>query len=116
MGRFENLFIWQRARELAKAVHLATQHYRNDANLRDQMRRAAISIAANIAEGSERASVPDFRRFLAMARASCGELRSHVHLSLDARHLDAATHERLVDQASRLGRMISAMIAWAERR
>jgi four helix bundle protein len=47
MGRFESLIIWQRARELAKAVHTATRYYRNDANLRDQMRRAAISIAAH---------------------------------------------------------------------
>ncbi|MBA3709046.1 MAG: four helix bundle protein [Planctomycetes bacterium] len=115
MGRFENLVIWQRARELAKIVHHTTRDFRNDANLRDQMRRAAISIAANIAEGSERISRPDFRRFLSIARASCGELRSHVHLALDADHIDQPQHLELIDRCSRLGRRISAMITWTER-
>ncbi len=115
MGRFENLVIWQRARELAKMVHDTTREFRNDASLRDQMRRAAISIAANIAEGSERASRPDFRRFLSIARASCGELRSHLYLALDAKHIDPACHIELIDHCNGLGRRISAMIAWTER-
>ncbi len=115
MGRFENLEIWKRARVLAKLVHQCTRAFRNNANLRDQMRRAAISIAANIAEGSERASLPDFRRFLAIARASCGELRSHLYLALDAEQIDASVHEDLIDHAENLGRMITGMIAWTER-
>ncbi len=115
MGRFENLDIWKRARELAKAIHHCTRGFRNDANLRDQMRRAVISIAANIAEGSERASLPDFRRFLSIARASCGELRSHLHLALDAEHIDESVHAELIDDANSLGRMITGMIAWTER-
>jgi four helix bundle protein len=116
MSRFEDLVIWQRARVLAKAVHDATRHFHNDANLRDQMRRAAISIAANIAEGSERGTIPDFRRFLTIARASCGELRSHLHLALDIGFLAAPVHAHLVDHSQQLGRMITSMIAWTERR
>ena len=60
-----------------------------DRELKDQMRRAALSVMANIAEGSERATAADFRRILGIAHGSCGELRSHLVAAMDDRLMGA---------------------------
>ncbi|MBA3708080.1 MAG: four helix bundle protein [Planctomycetes bacterium] len=110
MCGFERLVIWQRARQLSHKIREAAKNFRDDAYLGDQMRRAAISIAANIAEGSERGSAADFRRFLIMAKASCAELRSHLYLALDDQHIDHQRFEQLLQNVSDLGRMMTAFI------
>ncbi|MBA3709942.1 MAG: four helix bundle protein [Planctomycetes bacterium] len=110
MCGFERLVIWQRARQLSHKIREVAKSFRDDAYLGDQMRRAAISIASNIAEGSERGSAADFRRFLIMAKASCGELRSHLYLALDDHHIDTQRFHELLNDVSVLGRMMTAFI------
>ena len=81
--RFRKLIVWQRAVELAAAVHrgAAAMRGRDRADLADQMRRAALSIPANIAEGNGRRSRADYLRFLGIAAGSLAELESHVELA-----------------------------------
>ena len=110
MTSFEGLLIWQNARAMRIAVRDLTENMR-DAVLRDQMCRAALSIMNNIAEGSERPSRIDFRRFLGMARGSCGELRNQLIIAVDDGWLASDTHAELNDALIRLGKMISAMMA-----
>ena len=80
--RFRKLIVWKRSMALAKEVHvLASQlRGRDRVALADQMRRAAMSIPANIAEGNARNTRPDYLRFLAMAAGSLAELETHLEL------------------------------------
>lgn len=77
---FEDLEIWQRAIDLAISVRKLTKYpaLRDDPDLRSQMRRAAVSIPSNIAEGYERSSAKDSFRFYSIAKASAGELRTQI--------------------------------------
>jgi len=80
-----------------------------DFDLRRQIRRAAISIMANIAEGFERNRATEFHQFLSMAKASCAELRSHLYVAFDAKHIEDKTFTNLLGQAEGLGRILGAL-------
>lgn len=71
-NRFEELEVWQKARELTKSVYMLTKNsqFQRDLRLKNQMRDAGVSIMSNIAEGFSRQSAKDFCRFLYIARAS----------------------------------------------
>ncbi|MGJ8673039.1 four helix bundle protein [Rubritalea sp.] len=77
---FEELDVWKRSCQLAVDVY-TTLHSSKDYGLKDQMQRAAVSIASNIAEGSERVSTPEYIRFLRIAKASCAELRTQLYIA-----------------------------------
>jgi four helix bundle protein len=84
--RFEDLFAWQRARELSRNVHHLCRQPKlaRDFNLCDQLRRSARSVKDNIAEGFKRGGHKEFRRFLLISSASCAEVRSHLYTAQDA--------------------------------
>jgi four helix bundle protein len=109
MANFTNLRVWQQARELMKLVSLATADMRAEGDLKSQMRRAAISVASNIAEGAER-SDRDFCRFLAIARGSNAEVEAQVTIAGDMGCLDPVTVARLLDQTDHIGRMITNLM------
>ena len=70
---FEDLIAWQKARELTKAVYrmTAAKEFNRDFSLKDQMRRASVSVMSNIAEGFDRGGRAEFHQFLVIAKASC---------------------------------------------
>ncbi len=109
---FEDLRTWQLARELVSQVYRLTdgQRFKNDLGLREQMRRAAVSCTANIAEGFERGSNREFVRFLYMARGSAGELRSHIYLARDLNYLDQPEFQMLQESAVVLSRSVYSFI------
>ena len=74
--RFEDIAAWQTGRSLIQAVYQISKNgaFASDRGLRDQMRRAAVSITSNIAEGFERSNNKEFRRFLSFAKGSAGEV------------------------------------------
>ena len=76
--RFEDLISWQKARELNRLIYKASNNgaFAKDYGLRDQLRRASISVMSNIAEGFERKTPKDFAHILDQAKGSCGEVRS----------------------------------------
>jgi four helix bundle protein len=108
---FEQLLIWQEARRLTHSVYLLTaaKPWHSDRSLRDQVRRAAVSIMANIAEGFERGSQREFARFLAIAKGSAGELRSHFYAAEDLGYARAADLRSLRQHAAMLARQIQSM-------
>ncbi len=88
--RFEEIQAWQLGRELNRAIYRLTSASASarDFGLRDQIRRAAISVTSNIAEGHGRRSPRDFARFLDIAAGSVSEVQSQLYLALDLSYLD----------------------------
>jgi four helix bundle protein len=106
---FEDLEIWKDARLLTKAVYQLTRDvkFAKDFALRDQIRRAAVSVMSNIAEGFERGGNQEFIQFLYVAKASCGEVRSQLYVALDQSYVTPKD----CDDASKSFRRLSIMIS-----
>jgi four helix bundle protein len=109
---FEELDVWKNARLLAKEIYGATAKngFQKDFGLRDQLRRAAVSIVSNIAEGFERSGNPEFVRFLYIAKGSAGEVRAQ----LDLAYMDTPRFEMLNESVLRVSRQLSALIKYLE--
>jgi len=114
--RFEEIEAWQTARELTRRIYEVSGGgaFARDYGLRDQMRRAAVSIMSNIAEGFESGTQPLFIRYLRYAKASAGEVRAQLYVGLDARYLTDAEFEELFDLADKCSRQLSRFIAYLE--
>lgn len=113
--RFEDLPVWKAAMELAQQIYTITRDrfFSQPGDLRDQLRRAALSVSNNIAEGFERGSTAELIAFLYIARGSAGEVRSMLHFverSPDADHLKSQISD-LKSLAESCSRQIRA---WAD--
>jgi four helix bundle protein len=111
---FEDLNVWKQARQLTQEVYRLTKTEKcfKDFGLRDQIRRAAISVMSNIAEGFERGGNQEFVQFLYVAKASCGEVRSQLYVALDQGYATANDSEKLLQLFRRLSGMISNLITY----
>ena len=109
---FRQLTVWNRAMVLATQVYAATGkgEIRRDWALRDQMRRAAISIPSNIAEGNERETDADACRFFAFAKGSAGELSTQLEIGLTVGALDEAAARPLIASCEEVARMLRSLI------
>lgn len=106
--KFEDLFVWQKSRELTRRVYDLTRSKQwTDRSLADQIQRASVSVMSNIAEGFERGSKPEWIQFLYIARGSCGEVRSQLYAALDLGLVTQASF----DQVSGLATFVSRLIA-----
>lgn len=111
MARFTNLRVWQEARTLLRLVSQATQNMRPEGDLKSQLRRAAISIVSNIAEGSEHRSDREFHRFLVMANASNAELLAQTMIAQDIECLEPTVADQITAQCGIVGRMLNRLMA-----
>jgi four helix bundle protein len=111
---FEDLEVWKEARNLAREVYQITQDaaFSRDFGLRDQIRRAAVSVMSNIAEGFDRAGNQEFIQFLYVARGSCGEVRSQLYVALDQEYIGQSTFEDIMKSSKRLSVMLSNFVAY----
>ena len=111
---FEDLEIWKDARLLTRGIYQLTKDlkFSKDFALRDQIRRAAVSIMSNIAEGFERGGNQEFVQFLYIAKASCGEVRSQLYVALDQGYATSNDSEKLLQLFRRLSGMISNLITY----
>lgn len=114
--RFEDIKSWQQGRELCKLVYQLTRkgEFRRDWGLQDQMRRAAVSIVSNIAEGFESQNDSTFVRYLYIAKASSGELRAQAHVAQDQGYISADESQALRGLAGDVSRLISGLIAYLQ--
>jgi four helix bundle protein len=112
--RFEDIEAWQKAREPARAVYAASSEgpLARDFGLRGQMRRAAISVMSNIAEGFERGGDVEFRRFLPMAEGSAGEVKAQLFVALDAGLIDNTQFDSLCQMATETGYLIGGFMRY----
>jgi len=106
---FEDLMVWQKGIELVKQVYLLTGEgsLSKDFGLKDQIRRAAVSVPTNIAEGFERASRKEYLLFLNIAKGSAGEVRSLLRVALEVGYLDRARYGQLRESVLELSRYLS---------
>lgn len=105
---FEDLRVWQMAIEFVKRIYLVTAQgeLKRDFGLKDQLRRAAVSIPTNIAEGFERSSRKEYLLFLNIAKGSAGELRSLCRVAFDVGYFTAPTYEKLRNGAIVISRSL----------
>lgn len=116
--RFEEIEAWQKARELAKAIYAISNEgpFARDLGLRDQIRRAVVSVMSNIAEGFERGGNVEFRRFLAIAKGSAGEVKAQLYVALDAGMLTRTQFESLYKLATDVGNLIGGFMRYLRNR
>ena len=112
--RFEELESWQGARALVQEIYAVSSNGRfyRDLILRDQIRRAAVSMMANIAEGFSRRSNREFVQFLFMAKASAAETQSHLYVALDQGYLNEKQFRFLYERTETYARQVSALITY----
>jgi len=109
---FRGLLVWQRAKTLAVAVYGLTKDERlkRDFSLADQLRRSAVSVASNIAEGDERESNRDSIRFFLIAEGSLAELATQLEIAQAVGCLTREQTQPLLSQTIELGKMLGALI------
>ena len=115
--RFEDLIAWQKARKLATEIYRASSvgDFSKDFGLRDQIRRAAVSVMSNVAEGFDRGSRAEFHQFLVIAKASCAEVRSQLYVAQDVLYITTENFARLNEQTEELSKIIGGLRASVQR-
>ena len=111
--KFEDLIAWQKARELAKQIYQFTDvgKFSTDYGLRDQIRRASVSVMSNIAEGFERSGQSEFHHFLVIAKASCAEVRSQLYIAKDIGYLSENVFSELMNLAIEVSKITGGLRA-----
>ena len=114
--RFEDIQSWQKARELTRIVYKVSGQgaFARDFGLRDQIRRAAVSVMANIVEGFDAGSDAEFIRFLRYARRSASEVQSHLYIALDQDYLGQPQFNEMYETAAETKRLIGGFIRYLE--
>ena len=107
--KFEDLICWQKAKDIAVITYKYFKQNR-DFGFKDQIQRAAVSVSNNIAEGFERKSNKEFTQFLYIAKGSCGELRSMLHIALDLEYLNKSQFDDLYNKSFEDAKIISGLI------
>ena len=112
--RFEDIEAWKEARKLVNRVYgfCSVNEFKKDHSLVDQIRRAAISIMANITEGFARKGNKEFIQFLFIAKSSAAELQSHLYVALDQKYINEDTFDELYQDADKIQRQLSNFIKY----
>lgn len=111
-SKFTDLEVSKVTRTLIREIYELTGkgEFRKDFGLREQIRRAAVSILSNIAEGKARGSGKDFAKFLYIARGSCTEVQAQLIVVLDLGYISNETWESMNDECDHIERMLSSLI------
>ena len=115
--RFEDIEAWQDARRLTNMVYQLSNEGRfaRDFALKDQIRRACISITSNIAEGFERGGPAEFRQFLSISKASSGEVRSQLYLAKDQGYITETQFEEIRTLLENINKKLFGLIKYLNR-
>lgn len=112
--RFEDIQAWQEARNFVKNIYALTNegNITKDYSLRDQVRRASVSVMSNIAEGFERDTDNEFKRFLYISKASAGEIRSLLYVMRDLSYISNERYKDLNDNILEISRLLGGLIKY----
>jgi four helix bundle protein len=108
---YRDLIAWRKATQLAVEIYRVTQKFPKDElyGLTSQMRRAAVSVASNIAEGKGRYSRKEFAQFLYRARGSLLELETQLFIARELHYLEPLAFRRMEDRTNELGRILHGL-------
>ena len=111
-GGFRDLEVWRRSKDLAVKIYNISSvgTLGKDYSLREQLRRAAVSVASNIAEGDERGSDKEAVRFFYIAKGSLAELRTQLEIACEIGYLSSRIFDEIDGECEQLGRMIGSLI------
>jgi len=112
---FEDLEVWKKACRLSVDVYRQLKDVR-DYGIKDQMCRASVSIASNIAEGSERKSKADFVRFLRISMGSAAELRTQIYIACEIELIPKEISKEFIERTKSISQMLQALIRSLESR
>lgn len=109
--KFEDLIAWQKAKVFTKNIYevTATGPFSRDFGLRDQIRRASVSIMSNLAEGFERGGRAEFHQFVVIAKASCAEVRSQLYVALEVGYITQQQFTELNQSATEISRILGGL-------
>lgn len=112
--KFEEIECWKKARELTRRVYGVSSEagFARDFGLKDQIRRASVSIMSNIAEGYDRSGTGEFVHFLATAKGSAAEVRCQLYVASDQGYIDDKTFGELSDLAAETSRMVAGLMKY----
>ena len=119
MGRsYRDLIAWQKAMKFVTEIYVATQRFPSSElyGLTSQLRRAAVSVPSNIAEGQARFSQKEFHHFLSQARGSLVEIETQVLISKELKYLPSEGADELLATAEELGRVLNGLLASVKNR
>ncbi|RIK31768.1 MAG: four helix bundle protein [Anaerolineae bacterium] len=116
ISRFEEIEAWKSARQLTNLIYSFGNQtgFNRDFGLRDQIRRASVSVMSNIAEGFESRTDVQFINFLGMAKASAGEVRAQLYVALDQNYIAEEQFKDAYALAEKCARQIAKFIAYLE--
>ena len=110
--RYQDLIVWQRAMQMVKEVYGITSSFPTDEKfgLVSQLRRAAVSVPSNIAEGQGRLTKGEFKQFLGYARGSVFEVETQILLSVDLNFIEQNKMNQLMNLTSEVSKMLNGLI------
>ena len=112
--RFEDIQAWQKARELVRSIYEITSRgdFAKDYSLKDQIRRASVSVMSNIAEGFSRQTDKEFTQFLHIALGSVAEAQSQLYIAQDLRYISKEDFNKIYKLGSETARLITGFIKY----
>ena len=112
MSGFKDLKVWKRSKVLAVLIYKLTQKgpFTKDYGFRDQIRRAAVSVPSNIAEGDERGSNKDAIRFFYIAKGSLAEIQTQLEIAYEIEYIDKSALNELGEKSIIIGKMLGSLI------
>ncbi len=114
--RFEDLQIWKLSLKITKEVYDLTskKEFSKDFGLRDQIRRAIISVSSNMVEGFEKNNNNEFIRFLKMSKGSVGEVRNQLHIALAVSYITSREFDHIYEETELLNKQLGGFISYLE--
>ncbi|MGN7756522.1 four helix bundle protein [Chryseobacterium sp. 22532] len=112
MGNYKELLVWQKSVHFVTEIYTCTKNFPKEEiyALTNQIRRSAVSIPSNIAEGHSRRSTLDYIQFLKIARGSCAELETQLIISRNLNYLSLENFQKLSEATSEIAKMLNAII------
>lgn len=114
INKFEDIEAWRKSRELTKVIYNISSkiNFSRDFGLKEQIRRATVSVMSNIAEGFDSGFKAEFARFLSMSRRSASEVQSQLYVALDQSYIDQNEFNLLYNNTEEIRKMITGFIKY----